>query len=265
MSEPQQRVIREPWRSILVAVLTAVLTILGGGAAVQVSGCGRPPAMPQPEPPGRPDPMPPQQAPPDQPPQPWEAIGRLALSGSYCSATVVGPRRSDGRWWVISAAHCLRRAGEEATLTLRRGGTLRVTAVAIDRESDLAILLTEHLDALPYALLADATPAAGAAVWHGGYGRHQPGNREAGRVLSGPDPRGQVRYRLSVSPGDSGGGIIHTETGRLLSPVCCTTRLDAEGDVWGSSPERIQRLLAATAAGGDGLPPHEMPTRPPVP
>lgn len=252
---------REPWRSLIAAVLTALLTIVGGGTVMYLGGgCHQtpPPAPPDQTPP----PAPPDQTPP-APPDPWNAIGKVIMRGGYCSGTVVGPRRSDGRWHVVSAAHCFGRSGEEVTVTLRQGQTFKAVVVAVNKQADCAILLTDHIDTLPYAEIAPTTPPVGERVWHGGYGVHIPGNKEVGRIAAMPDANGQTRYRLSVSPGDSGGGIVHDASGRLLSPVCCTTRLAGEGDVWGASPEIIQRMIATPTewVGGEPIPPVPMPIR----
>ena len=245
--------IREPWKSILVALLTAFITIIGGTTVTQVSGCGAgiPPAIPDPD-------LPPDTTSPD----PWNAIGKIAMQGGYCSGTVIGPRASDGRWRVVSAAHCFKRVGEEATFIQRSGPSRKITVIALDRKADIAICMTDQGQGLmAYTNVASSTPAAGTKIWHGGYGRHVPGNREDGEVLGGPNNDGQVKYRLSVSPGDSGGGIVVDAAGLLLSPVCCTTRLDGPGEVWGGSPEQIRRMLATPTDFID-LPPIEMPPAP---
>lgn len=251
---------REPWRSVIVAVLTALLTIIGGGTAMYVGG-GCPRVAPPP-PDTKPE-TPPEPERPQPPPDPWNAIGKVIMRGGYCSGTVVGPRRPDGRWHLVSAAHCFSRSGEEVTVVLRQGQTFRATVVAINKPADCAILLTDHIDTLPFAEIAPTTPPVGERVWHGGYGVHVPGNKEIGRVAAGMDANGQTRYRLSVSSGDSGGGIIHDASGRLLSPVCCTTRLAGEGDVWGAAPEIIQRMIATPTewVGGEPIPPVPMPLR----
>jgi hypothetical protein len=95
---------------------------------------------------------------------PWNAICKMIMDDGYCSATIVGPRRSDGRWHVVSAAHCLRRVGQSVQLVTRSGISINATCVAINRTADCAILVTEHYDSLPYCLIADAVPPIGSAV-----------------------------------------------------------------------------------------------------
>lgn len=245
--------IKEPWRSILKVILIILSGLLGGAGATQVSGCGRGPAPPSPNP--------------DKPPQvgkfdPWHAIGKIALQGAYCSGTVIGPRMEDGRWIVICAAHCVRQPGEKATFIQRSGVSRNITCVAIDRTADISIF---HTDAgqgeMAFTNLAAGNPTPGQKVWHGGFGRDNPGNREAGEVVGGPDGNNQIHYRISVSPGDSGGGICMDPEGNLLSPVCCTTRLDRFGDVWGGSPARIRQMLVTPTDFVD-LPPMKMPPAP---
>jgi hypothetical protein len=166
--------IPEPWRSILVAVLTALLTVIGGGTAVHF-GCVRVP--PQDERPGDKEKPP---RPDDDKPaaNPCDAVAKIIMTGVHC-----------------------------------------------------------------------------------GYGVHIPGNREDGYVVARENADLQVRYRLSVSQGDSGGGIIATATGELLSPVCCTTRLNGVGDVWGASPRVIRSMLTHPAHYSDDLKPIAMPVR----
>lgn len=245
--------IKEPWRSVIVAVLTALLTIMGGVGVTQVSSCRSVVPPPAPDP--------------DKPPDTgrvdaWNAIGKIAMSGGYCSGTVIGPRRDDGRYTIVSAAHCFKQVGERATFIQREGTSRPVTVIAIDRRADIALCRTDTGQGdMAYTLVADRTPAWGTKVWHGGYGRHNPGNKEAGNFVTGPNPDGQNEYEISVSPGDSGGGIVADANGHLLSPVCCTTRLDGFGRVWGGSPEKIRQMLATPTDFID-LPPIEMPPPP---
>ena len=251
---------REPWRTILTAILTALLTILGGGTALYVGGCRLPqPPCPDPKPEPKPDPKP--EPKPEPKPDPWNAISKVVMSGGYCSGTIVGPRRPDGRWHLVSAAHCFKRTGEPVQVLTRDGRSLQASVSAINRQADCAILVTEHYDDLPFALVAEVVPAVGTQVWHGGFGFDKPGNKETGVLLAGEDANGQLRYRLSVSNGDSGGGIIADANGKLLSPVCCTTRIAGVGDVWGASPTVIRRMLANPTDFLD-VKPIEMPVRP---
>lgn len=93
---------------------------------------------------------------------------------------------------------------------------------------------------LPHALAAEKSPPVGTRIWHAGYGVDVPGNREDGSVTGAPDGNGQLRFRLSVSSGDSGGGIVIDDSGRVVSSVCCTTNRGTVADVWGCSPERFR-------------------------
>lgn len=70
-------------------------------------------------------------------------------------------------------------------------------------------------------------------------------------------------FSLSVSPGDSGGGICVDGSGRLISPVCCTTHLAAVGQVYGARPEIVRQMLLSPAS-FVSLSPMEMPMRMPV-
>lgn len=241
------------WQDWLALIARVLIIIFGAGTVSYVAstrGCKPPPSPPT------------HQDPPENPPDAINAIGRIAMSRGYCSGTVVSPRLPNGRWTIVSASHCFDRVGEEATFIPRKGSSFRVQVQAIDRRSDIAILNTvDSHTSLAYTTVAEATPPAGTPVLHAGFGVDKPGNVERGQILAGPNEAQQVRYRISVSPGDSGGGICITEKGHLLSPVCCTTCLGCTGDVWGGSPERIRVMIANPTAFID-LPPVPMPAPP---
>lgn len=226
-------------RSWIRDLVTALVIIAGTLLGLQVI----PPAAP-PLPVTPPD-MPQPPTPPERKPDPLAAIARISSGGTGCSATVLGPRRSDGRWWVLTAAHCVQGKGQRWGMKFRDGRTEAATVVAFNKAADWAMLITESNSAadMPFALLAEKTPANGTKVWHAGYGVHNPGNREDGTITGGPNSNGQIRMSLSVSSGDSGGGIVVNENGEIVSCVCCTARRGVRADVWGASPEAIQKGL----------------------
>jgi len=182
------------------------------------------------------------------------AIGRLSMGRSGCTGTIIGPvRRSDRSVMVLTAAHCIK-LGEQARMRLRDGREFKLKCVARDADSDAAWLKGDRPDGkVPFAMLADGPAPAGSKVWHCGFGVHVPGNVERGEVVNEGAPRAQVAYRLSVSPGDSGGGIILDRTSRVLSPVCCTTRLSSVGTVYGASPAACRALLEGAQVAADPL------------
>lgn len=181
------------------------------------------------------------------------------MAGGYCSATIVGPRNPDGTYRLVSAAHCCTRVGERVRLVMRDGRSFTGEYIAIDRTSDVSVIRSDRVEGfLPFALVADTDPEPNLTIWHAGYGVDRPGNREAGVVTGSVNGAGQIAYRLSVSPGDSGGGIIADSAGHLLSPVCCTTRPGAVGTVYGAAPSRVKKLLAVETSLAD-LPPIAMP------
>ncbi len=75
-----------------------------------------------------------------------------------------------------------------------------------------------------------------------GYGYHLPGNREEGTIVGTVDSNDQLRMRLSVSSGDSGGGVFSEETGELVACVCCTSGIGKVADVWGGSSIAAMKL-----------------------
>lgn len=204
-----------------------------------------PPTTP-PTPPTAPAPEAPQTPAPTT--DPLQAIGKLVMAGGHCSGTVITPPDDQGQQLILSAAHCVKSVGESCQYFTRAGQMLNCRVKSIARTPDICILETDPLRApLPYLLLAESSPPVGAAVMHAGFGVHIPGNVEKGRVLQSDTGNGQVMYELSVSPGDSGGGICLDGRGRVISPVCCTTRIAAVGQVFGGRPEEVRRMMLQPA------------------
>jgi hypothetical protein len=237
---------RIDWKALLSGLAAGVLALLGSR---QLPPPSVPPSVPPPD----------ITAPPAA--NPLDALGRLAMSGGYCSATPISPIGKDGKQTILSAAHCVKSVGEACQFFTRSGRMVRATVTAINREADASLLVTEELrEPLPYLLLATETPPVNTVVFHAGFGTDQPGNVERGRILQRDTGSKQVMYSLSVSPGDSGGGICTDATGRLLSPVCCTTRLAAVGQVFGARPEELVKMVLSPASFVD-VPPMRMPMR----
>lgn len=253
--------------------------VLGAALLGLASRLAPPPVVNcQPPPPGKdkgsPDELtpPPKEKPPGPKPNTPKALIRIQFGSAGCTGTFVAHavtkdgeitvRRPDGKMWVLTAAHCIKGVGQHGTGRLLDGRTCGLVVASLDRTSDVAWLVTEdNGQEYPFAILAQSSAPAGTKVWHAGYGIHVPGNREEGYVEAGPDRNGQCRYHLSVSNGDSGGGICVNEKNEVLSPVCCTSRLAAPGSVWGASPESCWRLRP-TAMVLDDWTPLAIPLRP---
>ena len=202
-----------------------------------------PPPPPPPPPPTPPAPMPPAKA------DPAKALVRIQFGNAGCTATVIGPRRSDGKWDLLTAAHCISGPGAKGTGKLLDGRSVNLVAGVRAEEPDLCWLCTvEPHDSLPFAELAREVPAAGVPIWHAGYGVDRPGNREVG-VTVGESTGGQLEMRLSVSSGDSGGGIFREDTGELIAAVCCTSARGAVARVWGGSSVVARRLRPVLTSG----------------
>lgn len=239
------------WRTTVVQII--VVAIFASVAVSLTLWLQRPYIPPPPSPPGETPPSP------SYPPE--MAIVKVIMNDGYCSGTIIRPQRSDKRWHVISASHCFRGVNESVRIQFRDGKTFSAYVIAIDRKCDGAILLTEPItEVLPSLELASKTPKAGVKIWHAGFGFDKPGNREEGKLLGGPDSNGQNKYWLNVSNGDSGGGICLDQENRLLSPVCCTTRIAQPANVWGAAPEALHRMLAQPTR-FDELVPKQMPIR----
>jgi hypothetical protein len=260
---------KRPWLNWFA---TATIAILSAVLAAKF-GIVTPPLPPtpqaQPQSPGNVQPCCPPcpggEAPKPTPPAPRadapNALTRIQFGNAGCTATIIGPRRDDGKWWVLTAAHCLTSVGQHGTMRLKDGRVTGVIVQSINVKADCAWLLTEtNSEQYPFALLAPKSPPVGAKIWHAGYGVHIPGNREDGHVEAGPDQNGQLRFRLSVSSGDSGGGICLNESGEVVSTVCCTTARGQVAQVWGASVESIVGSQP-TAMVLDGWTPIELPLR----
>lgn len=238
------------WDKLFQAIMALLIAL---GAAFGSRVCLPDPS--QPIPPSPPIVSPPSPAPPSPKLDAVNAIGRIQFGGSGCSATVVGPRREDGRWWVLTASHCISGVGQRGSMRFRDGRQVPLVVAAVDRRSDCAWCYVDgsQFD-LPFTYLADRSPAPGVKVWHMGYGVHIPGNREDGTIVSGPLSNGQISMKLSVSSGDSGGGICLDESGKVVSCVCCTSRLSGPGTVYGASVESIRALLPKSEAWDEWTP-----------
>jgi S1-C subfamily serine protease len=154
-----------------------------------------------------------------------DAAGNRVEQSSCGTATVVWPRRADGRWDVLTAAHCFPDGKTEGTVTLKDGRTFAVTLTHRCERSDLAWCVTRRKSCfMPWAKLGqDAKP--GDRVWHNGFGWDKPGNTERGTSTggNGHEPAPRLFFELNVSQGDSGGGVFDAQTGLLVGVVSSTS------------------------------------------
>ncbi|AMV29275.1 hypothetical protein VT84_33075 [Gemmata sp. SH-PL17] len=207
--------------------------------------------------------VPPTPQPPIKPKaNPVAALGKIQFGNAGCTATVIGPRRADGKWDVLTAAHCVTHVGVGAkgSMTLPDGRKLAIKVGSIYETPDCAWLTTEDatLADLPFAEIAASNPPVGTKIWHKGYGVDVPGNREDGEITFAQDGNGQLQMSLSVSSGDSGGGIFRDDTGELISCVCCTTAKGQKARVWGCAAD-IARKYRPGASGTETWTPIEIP------
>lgn len=244
-TDPQKPLqVAVPYKYILMAwamaVLSSIIAVIGGRYGIEIPPIPPPPMFPDGDP--KDHEPPPGSSPKEPEPSPLAAIVRISSGNTGCSATVIGPRRPDGRYWVLTAAHCVSGTGQRWTMRFRDGRTVGAQVVNFNKAADWCWMVTDgNNTVLPHALIAETAPAPGTAIWHAGYGVHIPANREDGVVVSNtPDQNGQIRFRLSVSSGDSGGGMVIDSGGRIVSTVCCTTAKGKMADVWGASPEAFR-------------------------
>lgn len=222
----------------IVVLEDQTVEVVEASARVVIKSCGPPPIIP-PTPPEQPKP-PPSKGKHD----PSNAIGRIQFANAGCSATVIYPQRSDGKWDVLTAAHCVRAVGDKGVMTMPSNGAKHnVVVVAMNKDADLCWLeITEPVDDIEYAYLAKSNPSDGTPVWHQGYGVDKPRNREDGTVTGYDDLMGQLRFVLNVSSGDSGGGIFRADTNEVVSAVCCTMSRGQKVSMWGGSTVHAWQL-----------------------
>jgi len=197
----------------------------------------KPDPKPKPEPDPKPKPTPPPEpTPKEKRENAINSVVKIRTQYSLCSATIVF--QFESQVTLFTAAHCVSRQGQVFDVETRSGVKFQATVAAFDRKSDLAVLLAKYSGKLPYTPIARGYKL-GEKVFHCGFGRHIPGNVEEGELISIGDY--QNAYSLSVSPGDSGGGIFNAD-GEWMGAVCCTTNLDRVGTVWAGNVYALKRL-----------------------
>jgi hypothetical protein len=160
----------------------------------------------------------------------------------------------------VSAAHCVSGVGARGTLTLKDGRSFGIRVVAYHKTPDVTWCVTEdEVKDLPYALIAESNPPVDTPVWHMGFGVDKPGNREDGTVAERENAQGQLRMVLSVSSGDSGGGIFRSDTNELVSVVCCTSGMARKVSMWGCSAEVARRTRPKPAEADEAWVPVPIP------
>ena len=235
--------IRELARDVLIPLIAAML-----GYQITMPPPQPPPAPPPVQPPGfiviPPSPVPPAEiVPPITPPSnidPVKATVRIRHGNAGCTATILSQRPGPGRYYVLTAAHCVRGARGLGTLTLSDGRSYPFSILRSNAQADVALLEITAPEGLPVAEIADGEPSVGTVVWHQGYGVDRPGNRENGLIAGPVDRNGQLPMTLSVSSGDSGSGIFRSDNGQLVSVVRCT----GGGRTYGGGVIAIRRLLS---------------------
>lgn len=248
-------------------LIAAILAALAGGGTVAFRGCGGstpPPSTAPASPPSTPPPLSPPLPPFIPKFDPINAVCRIQFGNAGCSATVIGIPLPDGRRQLLTAAHCLRGQPTEGVAYFRDGRSVRIRQQGHWDGPDVGWLITDLPQPdLPYTLLSEVNPVAGQKVYHCGFGVDVPGNREDGTVVQPDNGQGQTQYRISVSSGDSGGGIAFDSNGHVLSPVCCTTAKGRVADVWGATVAECKRLRPGPVLTDDGWTPIEIPIRMP--
>jgi len=207
--------------------------------------------------------QPPATQPPAQPPANAKAaIGRIQFGNAGCTATIIEPVLPDGRYQVLTAAHCVRGQPRVGKMSLESGEVFAIEVQRIDATSDCCWCVTvEPQRGLPVARLATSLPQRGDKVFHCGYGVHLPRNVEYGTVVNPSNEDGQTEFDLSVSSGDSGGGIALNDRQEIVSTVCCTSALSKRGSMWGASVDSIKKIRPTSSKVSFEWSPVDIPTR----
>lgn len=230
---------------ILVVVMNILYFLLGGG--------GDKPLPPPPQiniipflrpavPPTKPPTMPPVAPSPTDRPDPENATVRIRFGGNGCSGTIIGPRRSDGAWDLLTAGHCIRDVRVRGEAVFKDGKRIGIVCTVKDAKTDLAWCKTAPADRLPYALLHAAPAEVGWEIWHVGYGIHTPGRREVGKVRSPANRDGMIGVTLLLSSGDSGSGIFRVSDGELVAVASSTDNVEGGKYSWGGSAVRAAAI-----------------------
>lgn len=186
-----------------------------------------------PAPPPVPQPMPPA-VPAD--PAGRKSVVKFYISNVMCSSTPILPVRADGRWDILTAAHCWQHGAADPHVLAADGTKYAVDLVVKDDAGDVAWCRTRAAaPKLVGSPLATAAPDPGRVVYHCGYGQDKPGNVEAGTVLGIRTASGQTAFRLSVSHGDSGGGIFDAASGEVVACVSSSTGIAQYTTMFGGS------------------------------
>jgi len=242
-------------QKILIGLLAALGGIFGGayGPKIGGGGSGSAPTTPSTAPEPKPQPK----------PQVNLAINRIQFGNAGCTSTIIGTRPADGRYLALTAAHCVKGQPKTGVMWLQDGRKIGIEVVAVDATADCAWLRTiEPHEELPYAMIAEQLPHVGDPIWHKGYGVDVPGNREDGVVVQPDNGAGQTQFTLSVSSGDSGGGIALNANGEIVSTVCCTQGMARRAAVWGANVNAIRALMPKSPASELVWTPIDIPTRP---
>lgn len=164
-------------------------------------------------------PLPPPPQAPAPAPNPKGAICRIQFGNASCTATFIGPRRNDGTFDILSAAHCIRGKGKYGVAISKTHGRIKIKVTAADVQGDVCWLRTEQSIDHPFAILSSTNPEPGMRVWHEGYGVDRPGSHEEGVVLRLGGVKGGWQVRIAMSPGDSGSGLFGLDDGKVYGTI----------------------------------------------
>lgn len=156
---------------------------------------------------------------------PFNAVGELRMTRgdgtAGGSATIIGPRRADGKWDVLTAGHVVDGGTGKGSITMKDGRKIAVTATNINNRCDVCWLVTDRNDlvGLPFAVVARNDPAEGTGIWICGYCNREDWHAKIRNGVVAPGgmtQEGQLRFRVDIDRGDSGGGIFRADTNELV-------------------------------------------------
>lgn len=162
-----------------------------------------------------------------------KATVRIRSSSSGCTGTLLKCPKVPNARFVLTARHCVNKAGQEWTVVLYDGKTIKAFCQFFSPVGDIALLRIDNAGDLPFARVSDRAPNKGEKVFHVGWGVRNPGSLEYGECLRPSYDWGVwADYRIDASSGDSGSGIFRVDDGTVVGVLCGSHAGGTYGPSW---------------------------------
>ncbi len=128
------------------------------------------------------------------------------------SACAVAPRRKDGKYDILTAAHLVGSVGNKIEVRTDKGAFFVTTVVSVDPRSDVAWLLTDRSDlVLPMLIMAKVPSRIGGPIQHYGLGGGVLRRGFLKRVFGN-----RLDMHIQAVGGDSGAPVICEVLGEVI-------------------------------------------------